>query len=143
MGKLALVTLGLALASPLLGQLNCSTVNSGPACGTTMAGSFSPLGNHQRINLHMTGGFTDSVHGMLVIGLTNPAIPIPGTPCLLNTDWYASHGVAFMNGQATIFHSWPNEWIGTLRFQVFAFRLSTQGLELRASNAVAATCLSP
>lgn len=137
------LSLSLLLATPLASQLNCSTANSGTPCGPTMSGSFEPLGNHQRIVLQMANGFTDSVHGLIVIGLTNPNLPIPGTSCFLYTDWYVGHGFAWHNGNATVTHSWPNEIIGTLRFQAFTIRATNFGFELLGTNAVAATCLAP
>lgn len=133
----------LLLGSQLASQLNCSTADSGIPCGPTMSGSFTPLGNHQRIVLQLANGFTDSVHGLMVIGLTNPNLPIPGTSCFLYTDWYVGHGFAWHDGFATVAHSWPNEVIGTLRFQAFTIRATANGIELLGTNAVAATCLLP
>jgi hypothetical protein len=82
------------------------------------------------------------VHGLLVIGLANPSFPIPGAPgCFLLTDWYVGHGFAWHDGFATVRHSWPNYVIGSLRFQAFTIRGTSQSFELRATNAVATTCM--
>ncbi|MEZ5966080.1 MAG: hypothetical protein R3F56_19750 [Planctomycetota bacterium] len=143
MGRVTSVVLGLVLSSPVFGQLSCSAANYGPSCGPTLSATFQPLGSHQRIVFQMTGGYPDSVHGQLIIGLINPNYPIPGTSCFLLTDWYFGHGFAWQEGTAVVTHSWPNEVIGLLRFQAFAFRLSGQGVELMGSNGVAATCLLP
>lgn len=142
-GILASVSVALLLGTQLPGQLNCSTANSGTPCGPTMSGSYQPLGNHQRLVMNLQNGFTDSVHGLMVIGLTNPNLPIPGTACFLYTDWYVGHGFVWQGGTSIVTYSWPNEVIGTLRFQAFTIRASGSTIELLGSNAVAATCLLP
>jgi hypothetical protein len=138
----AFILCSLFLSAPVAGQLNCSAVNRGDPCAPAMSGSFTPLGEHQRIELRMSGGFPNG-HGLLIVGLTPLNIPIPGLPCFLFSDYVYARGFHWRaDGASEVFFTWLNEWIGSIYFQAMTLRVVDNGFEIGMTNSVDATCMA-
>ena len=87
-------------------------------------------------------GMFPSNHGVWVWGGDQLAFPIPGSQCLLYTNYiYGRPFLSEPDGSVLIEHSWPNSMNGAyIRVQCIAWVVDNNNYVFRASNGVFAQC---
>lgn len=132
----ALAGIVLATAGSLLAQTPTVTPY-GDSCGPVLTGAVTPNGNTLRFAFTVNQG-TPRARVLLVVGVNEQAVRLPGTPCFLLTEIaFSQQHRLDTTGSYTWSHALPADFHGYARVQFIEVDLDAPfGVAFTPSNGV-------
>ena len=134
LSMLAALVFGACVALP---AQNCTVTSYGQGCGPVATGIVTPNGNTLRFAFTVNQG-TPRARVLLVVGVNEQAVRLPGTPCFLLTEIaFSQQHRLDTTGSYTWSHALPADFHGYARVQFIEVDLDAPfGVAFTPSNGV-------